>query len=552
MKSSYRQRWPLLAALAIGVASLIVFAKLAPEVEPQGARLPTFGGTYVEGVAGTPNRINPLFASLNEVDGDLASLVFAGLVRLGPRGDVQPDLAEGWTVSPDGLSYAFRLRSGLRWHDGEPLDSADVAFTVRTIQDEAFSGDRALAETFADVGIETPDPHTVILTLPSPFAPFLARGATAGILPEHLLDRLDADGLAASPFNQRPVGSGPFTLVSLTPSGALLRPFQDYHFGRPLLAEIEFRFYRDDPALLSALREAEVDGALFRPGLSLEDVASLDDDPKLVRRALHTTTSTLIHLNQAVSVLQDQRVRRALQLALDRDVLITNVLESQALKIDSPIALDLWASSPNVDAYAVDRDAAAALLDEAGWLLEDGRRTKDGEPLQFTLATSDDLLQSAVAREIARQWAELGIEVQVAASGVSEFIEEVLLARAFDVAIVSVDPGPDPDPYPFWHSSQAFGEGRNLGGYSSALADRLLENARQSTSSAQRASDYRAFEGIFAGDQPAVLLYTLTYQYITPAALHEVAPGLLFRPGSRFSDAHRWYLETATAGEGSR
>src|SRR3972149_4872045 len=295
MRNRYRPRWLLLLALIGGVGILVALAYLPSQ--DLGADLPTPGGEYVEGVAGSYSRVNPLFAAFNEIDRDLTSLVFSGLVRLGPQGDVLPDLAEPPKVTPDGLTYIFELRQGLLWHDGEPLDAGDVVFTVHAVQHPDFQGDPVLADLLRDVEVEAPDNYTVTMPLPEPFAPFLARVAGLGILPEHLLGNLDAAGLFETPFNQRAVGSGPFRLTELTPAGAVLAPFRAYHLGRPFLDRLELRFYRDDAELLNALLNDEVDGALSRPGLKPKEFDLIDGDSRWVRRTLHATTYSLVYLN---------------------------------------------------------------------------------------------------------------------------------------------------------------------------------------------------------------------------------------------------------------
>lgn len=544
MERLYRPRWPLLLTLVIGVAVVIAFAYV-PGDDTGGEDLPASGGTYVEGVAGAPARVNPLFAPFNDVDRDLTALVFSGLVRLGPGGSVQPDLAEAPTIGPGGREYVFRLRPNLFWHDGERLDSSDVLFTIETIQDPNFEGDPDLADLFRDVEVDAPDAQTVIITLPEAFAPFLARGATVGILPEHLLGDVDPAALFESSFNEQPVGSGPFRLTELTAARAVLRPFLSYHLGRPFLDRLELRFYRDDAALLNALHEEEVDGALLRPGLAADDIALIDGDDSLVRRSLHGTAFSLVHLNAGVELFEDAEVRRALQHALDRATLVGEILAGQALPLDSPIVPDLWAHSGSPEAYAYDPARAASFLEAFGWLLgEDGRAQDDGTPLRFTLATSDDPTQLRVAQELARQWGELGIDVEVQASAASRFVEGVLLPRRFQAALVTVNPGPDPDPYPLWHSTQAIGDGRNLSGFSNAEVDQLLENGRQTSSVAERAEAYRLFQEIYAEELPAVLLYTPSYQYVVTSDLQGLSPGLLPTLGSRFTDVHEWYIET--------
>lgn len=545
--SRYRPRWPLLIALIAGVSILVALAYVPSE--PSGETLPAQGGTYVEGVAGSPSCINPLFATFNDIDADLVRLVFSGLVRLGANGSVESDLAETWKVTPDGLTYIFELNRGLYWHDGERADAEDVLFTVQAIQDPDFQGDPVLAELFRDVDVEAPDDHTVTMTLPQPFAPFLARGATVGILPEHLLAGLSAARLCDAPLGETPVGTGPFRLTGLTHAGAVLRPFAAYHQGRPFLGRLELQFYRDRGELLNALLNEEVDGALFRFGLDPEDIARFDDT-SWVRRSLHGTMLSLVYLNPEVPAFQYSLVRRALQRGLDRIALVNEVFDGQAVPLVSPIVPDLWAHEGNPDAYAFDPARAALLLNAAGWDLDETGWVKEGTPLRFSLAASDDPVQVELAKEIARQWGELGIQVEVHASGTSQFVEGVLLPREFEAALVSVDPGPDPDPYPFWHSTQTLGEGRNLAGFADPTVDQLLENGRETASVAQRAAYYRSFQEIFAEEVPAVLLYTPTYQYVVRSDLRGLSPGLLVSLSARFDDVHRWYVETETqAGE---
>ena len=112
--------------------------------------------TYIEGVAGTAQRVNPLFASSNEVDEDLVQLVFAGLLRVSPDGTLAPDLAALPDVSADGKTYTFHVRTDANWQDGAPITSRDVAFTVKALTDPGFRGDPALAEAWAGVDVQTP------------------------------------------------------------------------------------------------------------------------------------------------------------------------------------------------------------------------------------------------------------------------------------------------------------------------------------------------------------------------------------------------------------
>ena len=223
------------------------------------ASLPT---RYVEGVAGQPSRVHPLYAPANPVDGDLAMLVFNGLMRDGSDGLPQPDLAEQWDVTPDGLRYTFVLRDGLHWHDGEPLTSADVAFTIATVQSPDFDGPEALALAWRDVVVETPDERTVVFTLPAPAAGFLNRAAL-GIAPRHILDGAERGDAKFTAFLEDPVGSGPYRVLALDDEHALLERNASYHLGAPAIDELELRFHSSEAALANALANGELDGALL-------------------------------------------------------------------------------------------------------------------------------------------------------------------------------------------------------------------------------------------------------------------------------------------------
>ena len=141
----------LAASLAIAVAAAA--GALALRALGDDGVVLVEGDSYTEGVAGTYQRVNPLYGTMNEVDAGLVALVYAGLVRLAPDGRVIGDMAELPEISADGREYTFRLRQNARWHDGEPVTSGDVAFTIRNITDPDYRGDPALAEGWLGVGV---------------------------------------------------------------------------------------------------------------------------------------------------------------------------------------------------------------------------------------------------------------------------------------------------------------------------------------------------------------------------------------------------------------
>lgn len=532
-------RWPYLFTLVVGVAGLFAFWMIARE--PRGELVPARGGTYVEGVAGQPSRINPLFASQNDVDDALSALVFAGLVRLGQDGSIQPDLARSWDVDQAGTTYTFHLEDGLVWQDGEPLTAEDVLFTFSVIADPTFRGDLRLQSLFSGVQASAPDDHTAVVKLPEPYAPFLAY-ASVGILPAHLLQGKAAGDLFDSEFNRAPVGAGPYRLTSLDPAKAVLEKFDSYHLGEPYIDKIEIHFFRDDGSLMVALREGTVDGAFLHPGISEDDVNFIGRHPDLNRIALPSSSLLLLYLNPDRPALSDERVRRALSEAIDRTEVARVALARQAEPIEGPLGAGTWAYAPGLTP-PFDASAAANDLDATGWTLGPaGIRWHEGQNMVITIATNDDPVRNTIAETVAQEWRQLGIQVDVMAEGSTNFVRDLLLPRAFDVALFAIDPGPDPDPYPFWHSSQSIEGGQNVVGFADAQADSLLERARTSLSQEERVNLYSQFDEVFRTRMPAITLLTPQYQYVVKRDVHGIEASVLFSPGARFHDVHLWYV----------
>ena len=199
-------RWRLQLLIAVAAMAII----LAFVVYPRPSYVvPDRGGAYVEAISGLPKLLNPILATPDSIDSDLASLVFSGLTKLNERGEPAPDLALSWEVSADNKTYTFTLREGVQWQDGEPFSAADVVFTLRAMQDAAYQGSPELAQLWRNVRVESPDPRTVRFQLRDAYAP-LPEFASIGILPAHLLRDVPATELPGYAFNARPVGTGRF------------------------------------------------------------------------------------------------------------------------------------------------------------------------------------------------------------------------------------------------------------------------------------------------------------------------------------------------------
>src|SRR3989344_3730483 len=180
--------------------------------------VPAHGGRLAEGVIGSPRFINPLLAS-SDADRDLTSLVYAGLLKATPEGKLVPDLAERYTISPDGLVYDFVIREYAKFHDGTPVTAADVAISILKAQDPALKSPKRAS--FDGVIIEVKGDRELSFILKQPYAPFL-ENATLGILPSHIWRDADAEQFPFSPYNIEPIGAGPYKIGQIKRNSSVI------------------------------------------------------------------------------------------------------------------------------------------------------------------------------------------------------------------------------------------------------------------------------------------------------------------------------------------
>ena len=535
-------RWQILLIL-LGVALVgILLTYLA--INYTTVLRPGRGGTYVEGIAGFPHYLNPLLSGYNEVDRDICALVFSGLTRLNGHGEVEADLARGWDLTLDGLTYTFYLRSNTYWHDGTPVTADDVIFTLGLLQDPDFPGPPDLGSSvWQAVTVEKVDRRTVRFTLPEPYAPFLDY-TTVGILPAHLLRGVQAADLPAAQFNLNPVGSGPFQLEELeieaeTITSMVLEQIPHYYRARPYLDRIQFRFYPSYQAAFNAYEAGEVEGI---GGVAADDLPRTRD----FLFSAHVAEYGLVLLNLGRSDLpffQEQEVRQALLYALDRQQIIDSVLKGQALVAHTPLVPGTWAYKGDIPRYEHDPEKANTLLDEAGWARsasDSAIRRKEGQRLAFTLLTSSEPERIGTARMLADQWAAIGVTVTVKTASPLE-VREALEKRDFETILIHLAPRGDPDPYPFWHETQVE-NGQNYAGFVHRRISEIIEEARVIANRERRRELYYEFQGIFAEEVPALLLYVPVYTYGVDEQIHGLQIGPLMHPSDRFCTISEWWI----------
>ena len=534
------RRQVAIALLGIGViaVALVSFAASAKVIE-----VPARGGTYIEGIAGFPQAINPILAQ-DDASLSIAALVFSGLTRSDEHGQFVPDLAERWAISDDSTGYTFWIRSDARWHDGQPVTAADVVYTIKTIQAPRYPG--LLGPAWEGIAVEALDERTVRFdTGEEPYAPFFQL-ASVGLLPAHLLGEVAASDLLAHRFNSHPVGTGPFHLKEFRSQSLLLEASDTYYGQRPSLDRIIFRVYPNYKTILTALEQGDVDGVSY---VAPDDLPRAWAAPNVQLYTAVLASTTILFLNTTVPPFDDLRVRRAVAHALDRAALIARVRSGQARRADSPIPPGSWAYRQDTPVYPYNLAQAQTLLDEAGWRPSDSgaagdRVNSNGEPLHIVLLTNDRQERLSLAEAVGEQLRGAGFGVEVQALGAGGLVQDFLRPRRYQAAIYSWDfNGLDPDTYAIWHSRQRE-NGLNVSGFADQQMDRLLEDARRTTDLGERARLYREFQARFAQQVPSILLYYPLYTYAVSTKVRDVRLGLMAGPGDRFRNVHEWYVRT--------
>ena len=550
-------RWQLLVVLValITIALLLLGQQQTTLIGGGSVVKPVEGGTFTEALIGSFVRLNPLLDYYNSPDRDIDRLLFCSLVRFDPRGLPQGDLAETWGISKDGSSYSFSLRQNAVWHDGQPVISDDVVFTVELMRNEAIPLPDDLRTFWQQVEVNAIDDKTLQFILPEPFAPFLDYLAF-GLLPQHILGGLAPEQILNADFNASPVGCGPFRFSGLNAAdgkitGVTLSAFEQYYGKKPFISQVGFQYFADTASALAAYNEGKVMGISQVTADSLSQVLK-DPRLKVFTSRLPSLNLILLNLNSPkLPFFQDADVRRALLTGINRRWITERIMGGQAIMADGPIFPESWAYYEGVGHIEYDTDASIALLKKAGYTIpaEGGNvRTKDEIKLAFEMVYPDREPYPAIAEQIRSDWERLGIQVSLVAVPYEDLLAGYLEPRNYQAALVELNfsRSPDPDPYPFWHQAQKT-NGQNYSGWDDRQVSEYLEQARVTVDYNERLKRYRNFQVRFMAELPALPLFYPVYTYAVDGQVRGISVGPLFDPSDRFNNIVDWYLVTGVA-----
>lgn len=485
-------------------------------------------------------------------------LLYSGLMRLDDQLRPQPDLAAAWAASADGRVLTFTLRTDLRWHDGQPLTSADVRFTLDRLHTLPYTSTALLTDLRLISAIGTPNDTTAVLTLTERYAPLLTE-LTVPILPRHLLQDRSFATLNAWDV---PIGSGPFRFEEHA-AGRSISLIRNTHFyrGEPLLDRVVF-VVAPDPAVAS---EALGTGQLLVAELPWSTSKAISGTLTSLRVGAYAENGNYFlgfNLRQD-RIFSDQRLRSALARAIDLPRLVESVTKGQGQLIGNSAAPGSWADLTPPVPPTPDLDGARTFLDTAGWTLPAGATIRQHEGISLTarlFVRADDERRVAAAQRIAAAAATIGMHIIVEPADFnSVVIPKYAPPFDFDLLLGSWSNGAgdpnfadyvyyDPDDFPLFHSSQ-INQGiadlritRNFVAFRDSAYDNQSQAARQLYSIEERRSAYQQMQARIAALLPYLYLWTDRMPVVIATRLTTLDGPIRLDIPNYLWNIERWYL----------
>ena len=567
---SVRDRFAVAALVfllaVVGVVMFATDASQSPEPTPIYVTPPP-GLIYREGVVGHPSSINPLTAR-TQADRDLVALLFRGLLKAGPNASLEPDLAETWNASADGLTYTFNLRRDARWEDGQPVTATDVAFTVALAQDPDYDG--PLGSTWQGIKVTVVDADTVRFTLPAALGGF-ARQALLPILPEHLLGDTAVTDLADSDFSGRPVGDGPFRIAEIDDGHALLPRVSGSNSAATAapatpttpseasatpsaspgipgnVDKVDLVFFDDQASAVAGFAAGSIDALGGLPPDVAANAASRAGS-HVLRYATPSMMSIVLNQRSSHPEFGNVSVRRGLLEAVDRPTMLATTLRGAGTVADVPLpAWSPWYDGGSVVATPFDTAAAQSDLAAAGWVRGDSGWTVPKAttgPYSIKLLSPDAATNPAalaLAGQVVKAWQAIGLSVSLQVVSGADYGQK-LSNGDFDAAVVDYRLGLDPDVSPLLLSSQIAPTGSNVSGVSDKSLDGLLTAVRTTSDPAARGVAVSALERYVSTNVLMIPMCFADYEFVVSSRVGGLTPSDISDPSGRYWDVLDWRL----------
>ena len=470
-----------------------------------------------------PTNLDPRIgadAYSEHVDG----LIFSSLVARDAKMKVIPDLAQSWDM-PDPLTYIFHLRRGVKFHDGRPLTSADVKFTLDSILSGATKTTKRQAYKLV-TSVEAPDDDTVVIRLSEPYASLLWNLTAPGI---GIVPRGSGAEMA-----QHPIGTGPFRFVSAsTDEDIVLERNENYFGGAPKIERLRMRIVPDAIVRALELRKGSADATIN--SLTPDMVVTLAKERGLAAVIDPGSTMAYLAFNFEDPILAKREVRQALAYATDRATIIKYLLRGQARPAQSLLPPNHWAFDADVQQYDFDPARAEKMFDEAGF-----PRGADGVRMRLALKTSTDEFTRLTSEAIADQWKRVGVKLELRPLEFATFYADITRGSFQMYTLRWVGGNNDPDLFESVFSSKKMPPvGSNRGHYKNPQLDVLLDQARVEMGQAKRKEILARVQEIVARDEPYINLW-----YVDNVCVHrDRLTGIALSPGGDYDFLESAYLQ---------
>jgi len=447
--------------------------------------------TLVMIIESSPTNLDPRVG----IDGQserIDELLFDALLTRDEHFNVQPGLADRWEI-PDPLTYIFHLHRGVTFHNGHPLTSHDVKWTLDSLLQGKIRSTKTSTYRFVD-RIETPDDLTVVFHLKEPFAALLwnlSEGAI-GIVPYGSLDEI----------TRQPVGTGPFKFVSAETDKEVILQRNDAYWGKsPHLARVRFAVVPDATTQALELRKGSADLAINSP-MPPDTVVTLERYPSLIVQHGPGTRLAYLAFNLRDPILKDVRVRQAIAYALDRRPMMEFLWRSQVQPAHSILPPQSWAYNDDVPHYDYDPGKARQLLDAAGHPAVNGVR------FHIAMKTSTDENTRLMVAVMQQQLRDAGIALDIRTFEFATFFADVSSGAFQLYSLRWIGGNEDPDIFDAaFHSRNFPPAGRNRSFYSNPRVDSLIDQASRESDQNVRKHLYAEVQEILAQDVPSINLW---------------------------------------------
>ena len=503
---------------------------------------------------------NPLVSDI-AMDHYVESVVYASLMTVNDKGELEKYLADKYEVSDDQKTITYKIKDNVKWHDGKDVTAEDVAFTFTSMASGDYTGgyygdvqNIKGAKDYHDgkadkvKGLKVVDKNTIEIEFDKVYAPAVTNLGTVQILPKHIWSEVPVgEWTKKTDLLNKPIGCGPYKLTEYK-SGSYVKfeAASDFFGGEVKTPNLVFKVINADTTQ-AEFKNGSIDIANVE-ALSKADVDSLVKEG-YKEAAFDNYQFTYMGYNLREKKLQDVNLRKAFMYAINRQGLVDNVVEGRGQVVNAPLLPSSWAypEESTLETYKYDVEKAKSLLKEAGWEDKDGDgivENKGGEKLELNLVCqTGHPVREKTAVVIQENLKEIGVKINIDSMEFSAVMDKVVANHDFDLYMMGNTLSLDPDPRPMWHSDAISNKkgvvGYNIVAYENKKTDKLIEEGNATLDQGKRKESYAKFAKILNEDVPEAYLFCQDIERVYNNKLEGYKPSTF----NEFYNVHNWVIK---------